>query len=366
MRVTLVVLVSLGLVAPALAINLYNVATIDTSATGLGIARPGSVAFNGTDVYVGGMFTGATITRIGSPLTAPTVLGSFGAGPASGSTNGFVNLDVYGDLVVGATNNGGSAPDIVQTFRLDGTPVGSSDSAILGIPSASPNDRFDGAGIDPGWIAGGGGGGGVTITAYGAGNRYLYDETVTTQLAQTYFYNDDTKTGFRDVHFDAATGDVFFRTLNGIGRGKRVGPNNFVKLDGTTAGTQGIVMIGDGFSSAINVDYLPDFNGDGVNAVIGNWRSLGSPLFSNRVMLFNADAVNAPLATGWFNADGTAAFAAADSASGTYDFSYDPATGLLAVSDWSNEKVYFFAGAPIPEPASLFLLALGGLVLRRR
>ncbi|MBN2445984.1 MAG: PEP-CTERM sorting domain-containing protein [Phycisphaerae bacterium] len=355
MRKALVLFATLVLATSAFAVDLYNVATVDTGANGLAIGtRPASVAFNGADLFVGGSFAGQGITKIANPLTSPSIALQFG-GPTVG--NGFMSLDADGSMVVAATNNAGAA-DIAQTFDLNGNPIGATTGALT-------NGRIDGAAIDPGFVGGGGGGAGVHIGGFGTGYRKLYDPGLTTLIDGTALtWQPDLGSGTRDIAYDKTNGDMYMRYVNGVGRGTRVGDHNFARLDTGGAGMQPIVTIPDGLNSAINVGFLPQFNVGGIDVVMMNFRNA---TFENSIQLFDASGLNVLETANFLNADGSGAFAGLGTGgSGWYDFSYDASTGLLAVSDWTEEKIYFFAGAAIPEPTSLLLFGIAAFCLRRR
>lgn len=367
---------ALALVAVALlastawaAIDFYNVATVDTGPNGLGLARPGSVAFNGTDLFVGGAFSGNCVTKIANPLTAPSVALQFG-GPTVG--NGFVSLDTYGNMVVAATNNGG-VNDIVQTFDLLGNPIGAATGGTLLKADSNPMNRIDGAAIDPGWLGGDGSGAGIHVAAYGVGTRQVFDPTTFANLNGGFTtWNSTLGSGNRDVVYDKTNGDLYLRTLNGVGRAQRVGANNFVKFSDGTTGVDAVIALSDGTNSAINVEYLPEFNGAGsTSAVIANFRTGTNP-FEIGIQIADVAGTNLFLTANWLNADGTGPFADLGTGVGGtvndewYDFSYDPTTKLLAISAYAQEKVYIFSGVAVPEPASLLLLGLAGLLIRRR
>lgn len=358
-RVMTVLVVALCAATAANAIDFYNVATVDTTINGINIgARPSSVAFNGTDLFVGGAFTGKLVSKVADPLGTPSLAMQFGT-PSVG--NGIMSLDVYGNVVVSATNNAGGN-DFAETHDLMGNQLG------FRLGSASTG-RFDGAANDPGWLAGGGGGAGVHLGAYANGTRSLYDVPLANVLDNGFTtWTPNLGSGTRDLVYDKTTGDMYIRTLNGIGRAKRVGPNNFEKFSAPgTAGMDEIVIAPDGFSSAINVEFLPEFNGPGSpSVVIGNWRT-GGPVWENSINLFDVTGSGLLEPDNWYNADGSGPFAALGSGGDAwYDFSYDAGTGLLAVSDYSTEKIYFFAGQPIPEPASVLLIGLAAALIRRR
>lgn len=355
MRKAALLLTLAALVAPALAVDFYNVATIDTNA--LGIANPGSVAYAGGDLYVARLFAGTdTIFRLTSPLSSPAVGGQFG-GAVTG--NGWVNLTLGANYVAAGSNNAGAA-DALRAFNLDGTLINSK------VPADYGRTRFDGAAADPGWN--GGQGAGVSVTGYGVGTRLQVSSDLNTVLDNAFnIFVPNWGTGCRDISYDRTSGDMYIRMVNGVVRGKRVAPQSFTKLDGTTAGLEGIVFLPNiqPFpQSAINVEALP--NWDGMNLVVLNDRVLAAgvqPTFANRVKVFSADTLQQQITPNWLNLDGTP-FNPGLSDSGIYDFSYDPSTGLLVVSDYTLNSVYFFARTP--EPTSLMLLGFGGLALIRR
>ncbi len=356
MKRFLSVCAGLAIVAsPAFAINFYNIATVDTLT--LGIDQPGSVAWNGSDLYVGSLFGSGQIRKISNPLTAPAVTATFGA-PVAG--NGYVSLDVGNGYVVGASNNSG-VNDVVRTFDLNGNLLSQNTGGGLIQSSGSPFNRIDGASADPGWVGGGGGGAGVSLTFFGGGRRNLYSQNnLTAPLNQGVIIQapSPVSNGWRDSNYDDATGNLYMRATQGISRYIRTGDNSF-------SAAQVIATFPDGTNSAINVDFLPNFDGSGTDVAIANFRS-APDTFASQIVLFDANASNVAVPGVFLNADGSAPFVAADSTNGIYDFSYDAVSRILALSDHQNGKIYFFQGTAIPEPASLSLLALGGLALLRR
>jgi hypothetical protein len=344
----------------AQALNLRLVAQLDTAALNAGV--PGSVAAYGNTVYIGGLFGGGQLHRIVNPLTAPTNANTFGGGGLPG--NGYVSLSTDGVTLLAATDQGG-ASDLAQSYSFGTDTLNW--SRVAG-PSQlnTQGATIDGGAVDP--VTGR-----VMLTCFGCDAQNFYNQStgaaVTVPGANILFYP-GVGTGWKDVDYDKATGDIYLRAWGGIARGKRIGDGQFQTLEGG-AGVQTIVDIDDNFYSAINVAYLPpSFAGPG-GAVIANFRDAPNT-FAGQVKLFSATppsaggtATDTPVTTTFTLADGVTPFTTVAASSGIYDFSYDPVNNLLYVSDFSSSQVHVFAG--IPEPTSAVILAaLAGLAPRRR
>lgn len=350
---------TLALATSADAVIFRQVAQLD--GFGLGTGLPVSVAAFGDDVFIGTLGTSSTITRVTDPLGTPTNAGTLGpGGPASGSTNGFLSLNTDGVTLVAATNNGGGAPDVVQSFNVaSGALNFATDSATLGAPIGPPNDRFDGAAVDPNT-------GNIFVTAFGAGFPAILDPVTGAPVAgssPTSLFTGGTGTGFRDVDFDNATGDIYLRAVNGIAQGTRVGPDDFDRPVSGGAGVDAIVNDPDGFNSAINVEFLPAaFAGD--DLVIYNVRN-NPNTFADQVLVAEAGAIDQAVPATFLGLDGSP-FTTADAGSGIYDFSYDPVNSLLYVADFSEGVVQVFTVVPEPTSAALLAVFAGLVGLRRR
>lgn len=339
--------VALTTALPANAVTFQLVTQLD--AGGLNIGVPGSVAAYGDTVYVANLF-GGQISRITDPLGTPVNANTFGATLPG---NGRVSLSTDGTTLAAASNNAAVA-DTLESYAF-GTDV----LNFSANPPAYGRTRFDGAAVDPN-------SGNLFVTGFGSGFPLVLDPVTGLDASDSPsgLFDGPTGTGFRDVEFDNATGDIYLRAVNGVAVGGRSGADDFVKLDGTTAGVQAIASgatVGDGFNSAINVEFVP--NDFGADVVIFNRRN-AADTFADQVLVYEADAVNAQVAATFLAADGSA-FTTADAASGIYDFSYDPVNSLLYVSDFSTSQVHVFG--VIPEPTTALLVALAGVgVLARR
>lgn len=338
----------MAMAAPARAIDFRLVGQLDTAALNAGV--PGSIAAYGNDVYVGGLFTGGQLHHITNPLSSPMNVNTFGALVNPGATtNGYVTLDTNGTTLVAATNNGGGSPDFVKVYTFGTDALNwESDSAALGI-MGSGGDRIDGAAVDPKT-------GEVLITAFGNGDQNLYLPTGPTPMPGTADPTPsilfDNSTGWRDLDYNSATGDLYLRATVGINKGIRVNPatHDYTRPDGFGAGIQEIVDIDDGFDSAINLEFLPaSFAGQ--DLLIVN-RRVNPNTFAAQIELYDPNVTDSsqnatPISANFFLADGVTPFTTANASSGIYDFSYDPINDLLYISDFSSSQVHIFdVGGP--------------------
>jgi hypothetical protein len=348
LRVALLAIMSLPAVSQAATFQL--VAQLDAAALGIGV--PGSVAAYGDTLYVANLFAGS-ISRISDPLGTPAVANTFG--PALGG-NGRVSLNTNGVTLVAASNNSG-ANDRVESYVF-----GTDTLNFSNTPAAYINrSRFDGAAVDPNT-------GNIFVTSFGAGLPLVLNPTtgLDASSSPTNLFVTETGTGFRDVDFDNATGDIYLRAVNGVAVGKRNGLDDFVKLDNTSAGVQAIAFgatVADGSNSAINVEYIPTTMG-APSVVIFNRRS-APDTFADQVLVYDADSVN-QIQTATFLTQSGAPFTTAAAGSGIYDFSYDPVNAVLYVSDNATSQIHVFRYIPEPGTALLLAPALLGLLARRR
>ncbi len=314
----------LAVAAPAFAqVQMQHLATIDTTPLPIG-TNPSAVAWNGTDLFVAG-YNGNTvagpvaIVPVFNALTTPTVGAAFGIESGTPSQRGYTGLDVQGAQLAAAYDNGGSNPNGITCWDLLGTPQWSK----VGRGSS-------GVGFDPGHPTGNPAfGAGVGWTTFGSGRRLLQDRTNGADIWNTangMVLGTAQTTFWRDMDYDAATGDIWLRTANNVVAGRRTGDNAVTMRvvvdvpDVTTVNQQNLAL----------VDAL------GGKVVIYNDRSNGGigQLFTERVLAVRPDGN--PDVIDW----GT--FVAANGV-GAYDFSWDQASQTLAISDFGNRKVYVFA-----------------------
>ncbi|MBN1855044.1 MAG: hypothetical protein JW829_20085, partial [Pirellulales bacterium] len=157
-------------------------------------------------------------------------------------------------------------------------------------------------------------------------------------------YDPGVGTGWRDIDYDATTGNLYLRAVRGIAKGVRdnMTSHDYTRPDGTGPGIQTIVNLNDGFDSAINIEFLPaSFAGQ--DLLIVN-RRVNPNTFAEQIELYDPNAIDTQVAITFLAMDGSP-FMTANADSGIYDFSYDPIHELLYISDFSSSQIHIF-GVP--------------------
>ena len=313
-------------------ISLSELATIDLDSTAnqanpefVG-SNPAAVAWDGTDLFVAGFNNSGNTDNTGIVKVTGALSGTPSIGAAFGVQStpplrGYSGLDISGSQIAAAYDDGTASPMGITSFDLSG--------ALLW---AKTGRGGSGVGFDPGFASGGFiSGNGVGWTTFGSGRRSLQDSAtgadIFTSSDGMIINGAGTGTFWRDMEFDDDTGDIWLREGNNVIRGVRTGANavNTAELivDATEAD----------FVNGQNIAYVADGDGD---FVVYNDRAVtsGGQALAGVVRFINADDGAALAADfgGFSTGDGN----------GYYDFSYDAASGTLAVLDFSNRNVHIF------------------------
>lgn len=381
-RVFFAACLALGAVpAAAQSVTFRLTKQLDMASLGAGV--PASVAAYGNQLYIGSLSGSGNLYRIQDPLGTPTMAVTFGGlndpatngglATAGTTTNGYLNLFTDGVTLIASTNNGGDYPDIAQSYQFGSEILNWGANSGFGSLDTQTG-ALDGAAVDP--ISG------YVMTVAWSGDKQNFFEPnlaapAYVEAANILYYDPGVKTGWRDVSYDHATGDIYLRADGGVARGERVATGRFVTLDGTTAGVQTIVALTNPLTSAINVEYLPS-SFAGQELVIINDRQVRGTTFDGIVKTFSATpptsaptsrspggvATNTPVAASFVLADGVTPFTTTDANSGIYDFSYDPVNNQLYVSDYSMSLVHVFGtlapGITIDVPSGVQTQAEAG------
>lgn len=327
LRPTLILLASTaGLSAQ---VSLTLLANLDVSITAtLGAAEyignnPSAVAWNGTDLFLGGFnnsgAVGSTaIIKVGNALGTPTYGVPFGVIATTPASRGYSGLDIEGAQLFAAHDFGAVSADGIAAYDLSGN--------VLWLKNGRGSS---GLGYDPGFF---GADIGLGWTSFGVDTRSLQDAVLGTDIYSSttgMVMNPAGSAGsfWRDMDYEPATGDVWLRKSNKLIYGLRFTGNDViaqVQVDATTAD----------FVNGQNVA----FAGQATDRVVfWNDRSstVNGQLFSDVLRCTRAaNGQDLVVDLGGF---------AAPAGAGYYDFSYDAGSGTLAVADFRNRAVYIFA-----------------------
>lgn len=329
-----------------------------------------TVAWNGSRLFVGGLNgSGAALStglmEVVNPLSGTPTLGSRFATRTTASTRGHTSLSITGDTLIAAWDNGAAALGGMARWNTANTLNGST------TPDWQANLRGGGTDFDPGFAGSSPSAGNIGMALLGSGRRQMLNASTGAVIysgagGNAGFIFNNAPSGasvspgsnHRDLAFDAVSGDTFVRVANSVVRQTRTGENTGLNATGASifenyAGNQGtaanvnLQTIAFGNVDTNNVGKILFFNDRPISASSGNITSL--------VRAIGVDGSARTLDFGGFNIS---------SSTGAYDFSWNQATNTLAVSDFSNSRVYIFSVIPTPGAASL--MALAGLAAARR
>lgn len=353
----LAVVAGLAAASQAATINLSLIKTIDTSSTATaGNAQfvgsnVSGIAWNGTDLWVGGYNGGPNGQNTGIAKydgTSNTWGASFGS-LATNNSRGITGLALKGNNLAAGWDNGAGSVNSVRSFNAT---TGAQNWATGGGTPDATRRAMGGVAFDPGAIGGGTSAGSVSYLAPGSGRRHSLNDA-----SGNYNYGQNAgaiinfaaaSTTWRGHAFDPATGDLYTRESNRVGKAVRTGDNSFA--------TQ-TVLVALTTQSAVDNQNIAFVNSSAYGSfLIFNDRSIASAGQSASTVIKASD-LSGNLHTLDF---GAFSFL---SGNGAYSFSFDAASQTLAISDFANRNVYIFA---VPTPGTAALLGLGGLVAARR
>ena len=360
------VLIGVAVVPASAQIQLSLLANVGITMPG-GI-QPSAVAWDGTNAWVGAYNnSGATantfITPITNVLTAPTQGADFGIfSTANGRGLSSVSVNSSG-TVLSSLDNGAASGSSIRAFS------GSTGAALWDIGTSGPDaaKRGNGTAFDPGFNGTGSNAGGAAFLALGSGRRFVLDPITGAYINGTANGGNDaiinfspTSTTWRDMAFDPTTGDLYTRETNRIGKATRTGNNAF------SASTPLVTPVGNAGFDNQNIAFVNAASTG--NFLLVNDRASGASgqQLGNIIKAFN------PISGAAMTLAFTGINPVTTTGVGAYDFSYNAATNTLAVSDFSNKRLYVFSVASsasaAPEPGTLALGTLGvvALLIRRR
>ena len=345
-------------------VRLSLLTSVDTSATASSANasyignNASAVAWDGVNAYLGG-YTASTgnvgLVQISNVLTTASIGNAFGQVSAPGS-RGITGLAVSNGTLAASLDTGGGSGDSVRAFNTSdnslrwriGTSAG--DSSRRGIAGISFDPGFNGSSPSAGNIA---------FLTVGSGRRALLDVNTGAFIytfANGMVINENpVSTTWRDSAFDPTTGDLYTRESNRLTKATRSGDNNSPAVNG---GQSQVLTAFSGVNGSVDNDNLAFLNTGFGNFLIANDRNApaASPSFFDRVKILDTNGVVQTVDYGTFNPN---------NGIGAYDFSFDALTSTLAVSDFSNRRLYVFqvaSAAPAagaPEPGSLWLMGSG-------
>jgi len=366
----------LASVAGAQTIRMNLLANIDVSSAVAPTSpdRIGSnvstVAWDGNRLFIGGLnATGGTantgLMEVVNPLSGTPTLGARFGTRSTANTRGHTSMSITGNTLVAGWDNGAAAVGGMARWDTAGTLDG------VAVAAWQANVRGGGTDFDPGFAGSSPSAGNIGMALLGSGRRQLLNVATGAAIytgggATAGFIFNNSPIGasvspgsnHRDLAFDSLNGDTFVRVSNSIVKQTRTGENTGANATGlslfenyagsqVTAANVNLQTIGFGFISTDDLGKTLFFNDRPTSATSGNITSI--------VRAIGVDGSARTLDFGSFSIT---------SGTGAYDFSWNQATNTLAISDFSNSRVYIFSTVPTPGAATM--LGLFGVALLRR
>jgi hypothetical protein len=311
-----------------------------------------SVAWDGTNLYAA-TYTNTqqdvAITAADNALTTPTFR-QFGNVPVTAFRGyGGLAINSQGQLAATVCSDGAASGANAMIFNAaTGAMIAS------GPADATTNGGGGGPRTGPAWdpIKGG-----MVFTSFGSG-RYRQIDTggnaLWTDGAGLFNFDGNWGTAWQDTDIDSA-GNVYSREGQQIIKFTRTGADTF-----QTPFDISMILTGFEFGPADgdnnigeNLEVIEDFN-----ALIWNDRAFTTSDQLAEDVIRAVDLDGNPMNINFINTPSDFLNNA------LFDFSYDAASQTLAVSEFSSNRVYLFNVTP--EPTSLLLLGLAGMLVRRR
>lgn len=315
--------------------------------------NPSAVTTDGSSLWVSGYNFGAGglagVVKISDPFGPGRTMTPF-VSLATPDNRGFSGLgyDTVSGVVFAAYDDG-AADDNGITGWDPAT------GANLWARNARGGSSVD---FDPGF---GGDGTGAAWSTFGSGRRALQNSTTGADIYTTadgmIINGANTGTFWRDMDF-APDGDIWLREGNQVISANRTGANS------VDTAFQVVFTTDADFVNGQNIAYLNGLAGGDLVVYNDRPNAATDQLWSNVLKLINTDGTS----SSWQFLTGLGDPLPGDFATGAgyYDFEWDAAGQALYVSDFSGRAVYQFKTMPVPEPATLTLLALGGAAFLRR
>jgi hypothetical protein len=317
-------------------VSLVLIGDVDVSGlAGIG-SNPSAVAWNGTDAWVAGYnASGAAadtgIARISNALTAPAFGSVFGLFTTN-NLRGLTALHVSGTTLFASLDNGSGNANSVRAFDITNETllwrIGDNGGA------GNTTIRAQGAAIDPGFNGSAPSAGNISFLSLGGGRKltlnsatgaYIYSQSG--GPAPNGLVLSGSSTTWRDLDFDPTNGDIYARESNRVFKATRTGDNTVTGY--AQIGTQAT-------ASGVDNQRLAFVNSTAFGKfLLYNDRTAvgGGQVFSSVIKAISTTGTALTLDLGTF---------APSTGVGAYDFAFDGGTQTLAVSDFTNRRVYVF------------------------